>query len=226
MNQRGTNSGDNTLTTGKPDQDMDTMITELVPTTLPFQSCYNNDANFKIMLKQFWPYIQDYITKHPGHHHTNQWVTWMTKGLNVNSDLAYVKKLFGCDSLDQLFLFFHDSSAINSDFELEWDHKINYRHSIGPKAFAVTPARNHKDNANIFNSPESFHNTVSIDPKDINFCIMHSKLFDLITQWIRTTSSTDFNHHAQWHEWLWKGLKSTNTLKGLRRIMGINDLQE
>jgi hypothetical protein len=67
MNQRGTNSGDNTLTTGKPDQDMDTMITELVPTTLPFQSCYNNDANFKIMLKQFWPYIQDYITKHPGH---------------------------------------------------------------------------------------------------------------------------------------------------------------
>jgi len=150
----------------------------------------------------------------------------MTKGLNLNSDLAYIKKLFGCDSLDQLFLFFRDSPAINNDFELEWDHKTNYRHSIGPKAFALTPARNHKDNANIFNSPGSFHNTVSINPEDINIRIMHSKIFDLITQWIRTTSSTDSDHHAQWHKWLWKGLKSTNTLKDLRRIMGINDLQE
>jgi hypothetical protein len=168
-----------TLETSKPNEtDVETVITD--PTPGPFYTCYNTDADFRIMFRSFWPSIVDFIANNTSHQHAQKWATWMDQGLNSESDLCFVMKLIGCESFDQLFLFFRDSPAIKPSFDLEWNHKINYRPYVGPKAFMVTPARTNKEKDPDFSSPESYHNTVSADPEDMNFRILHSKIFAAI----------------------------------------------
>lgn len=215
---------DTTLATEKEaENETKTITTE--PNNRPFLTCYNNDTDFQTMLQAFWPSIQQYIEENPMHHHAQQWVTWLAQGLDLNSDLASVKRFFGCDSFDQLFLFFRDSPAINNCFELQWDHKINYRPHSENKAFMVTPVRTNQEHG-IFHSPTSFHNIVLHDPEDINFRILHSKVFDIINHWIRTTTSTNSEPHVIWHKWIWKGLKPSNAFKDLKKIMGIDNLDD
>ena len=189
---------DTTLATGKvANHDTETIITE--PSTTTFRTCYNNDADFQEMLQMFWPSIQQYVMENANHQHAKQWLTWMTQGLSIDSDLVFVKRLLGCDSFDQLFLFFRDSLAINSTFELQWDHKINYRPSVGPKAFMVTPAWNNKEKQS-FNSPESFHNTFQIIWKTLisRFYTQKSSTlsiigFELLPRLTRTNMSNGIN---------------------------------
>jgi hypothetical protein len=213
-----------TLETSKPNEtDVETVITD--PTPSPFYTCYNTDADFRIMFRSFWPSIVDFVANNTSHQHAQQWATWMDQGLNSESDLSFVKKLIGCESFDQLFLFFRDSPAIKPSFDLEWNHKINYQPYVGPKAFMVTPARTNKEKDPDFSSPESYHNTVSADPEDMNFRILHSKIFAAIQQWIKTTPSAHSLHHEQWHKWLWKGLKANGTFTEITRIIEVNNLQ-
>jgi hypothetical protein len=48
-------------------------------------------------------------------------------GLSVNTELQQLKMIFQVNTMDQLFIILRDSPAINTNFDLHWDHKICYR---------------------------------------------------------------------------------------------------
>ena len=115
-----TNLETETLTTLSGDNEQGATNVDMEPDNV-FEICYGK------MLQTFWPSITAFIESHPEHDHSKQWKNWINSGLNYAMDLAHFKMLLGTESLDQIFLFLRDSPAINQDFELVWNHKINYR---------------------------------------------------------------------------------------------------
>jgi len=59
----------------------------------------------------YWPSMQQFMNDNPSCEQTHQCNTWINQGFNQYSTLTFVKSIVCTKSLDQLFLFFHDSSA-------------------------------------------------------------------------------------------------------------------
>ncbi len=132
--------------------------------------------------------------------------------------------MLGTESLDQLFLFFRNYPALQDDFELEWAHKINYRHKHQLKPITTPHCSNKNQN---HTSPETIHNSVSATIIDhpIDFGIFHRKVYTLIDHWAHQPIKQNEEGWTIWNKWTWKGLKPNSTFAEIMKIMDINSLQ-
>jgi hypothetical protein len=166
------------------------------------------------------------MMNNPDHEHTKQWEMRITQGLSQYSTMTFVKTLLGTETLDQLFFFFRDSPAINEHFDLQWDHKINYRPKHN-KAFPVMPTALHTNPHRahmVLQLKETIHNTVTA-------MIHHSILASSIRKYtfkhnVQNMDSKNNEQYILWQQWLWKGLTLTNTFEELTNIMGFPNLED
>jgi hypothetical protein len=126
-----------------------------------FITCYSNNGDFHLIKATFWPSIQVFVENNPSHEHAKQWITWITQGIKPSADLAFVKSILGTKALDQLFLFFRNSPTSQDDFELVWDHKINYRHKTQPQPNTTPHHFNTLNHNQTTTSPDTIHNSPS-----------------------------------------------------------------
>jgi hypothetical protein len=223
----GTALDDQTLVTT---QDIETIDSTSYSDTKDdsFTTCYSNNGDFHLMMTTFWPSIQTFIANNPSHEHAKQWTTWMEQGVNQFADLAFVKSILGTETLDQLFIIFRNSPALQDDFELVWDHKINYRPKRQTQSI-VTPHRSNMSNDHqTTTSPDTIHNSVMANVIDhpIDFNIFHKKLHTLIDHWAHLPMARQEATWIVWQKWTWKGIKSTSTFTELTKIMDITSLQD
>lgn len=184
-----------------------------IAATPAYHTCYSNNADFRKMLTTFWPCIEKFMHEHPTHEHTKQWQTWINQGLHQHSDLAFVKNILQMDTLDQLFLFFRDSPAIQMGFNIYWDHKINYQSKTVVTVAEITPITT---NVNKY--------MVYLLSLDIEFPVFHQKVFKLIQKWSTTIESKSHPSLLLWKKWLWKGLTQSSTLNQIKHILEILDI--
>jgi hypothetical protein len=196
-----------------------------------FMTCYSNDSDFTAMLGVFWPCIQAFLTENPEHEHAKQWQAWIDQGLNQFSQLTFIKTLLGTETLDQLFLFFRDSPALKDEFDLVWDHKINYRHKN--KAAPITPPIQHLTSTTVgtihenpYGHEETIRNTVTAAIHPINFSIFHKKVLKCINWHFQQMSDKSGSNHCQWQTWILRGLGEANTFADVCHIMKIATLSE
>lgn len=181
-----------------------------IAATPAYHTCYSNNADFRKMLTTFWPCIEKFMHEHPTHEHTKQWQTWINQGLHQHSDLAFVKNILQMDTLDQLFLFFRDSPAIQMGFNIYWDHKINYQSKTVVTVAEITPITT---NVNKY--------MVYLLSLDIEFPVFHQKVFKLIQKWSTTIESKSHPSLLLWKKWLWKDLTQSSTLNQIKHILKI-----
>jgi hypothetical protein len=190
-----TNLETESLTTLSGDNEQGATDVDMEPDNV-FEICYGK------MLQTFWPSITAFIESYLEHDHSKQWNDWINSGLNYATDLAHFKMLLGTESLDQIFLFLRDSPVINQDFELVWNHKINYRtrHStptVDNKKNSMNKQLVPEQMAKSCDSPLSIHNLVTgIDTVD--FGIFHKLVYEAINKWAATESAKQNEHWISW----------------------------
>ena len=120
--------------------------------------------------------------------------------------------------MDQLYRFFRDSPALQHDFDLEWDHKINYHKKL------INP---NPETSNLVQSPcDMIHNIVTSNIHPINFGLFHTKVYNCIQQWINKEGNRNSTASHLWETWQWDGLNTHNTFTELSRIMEVTTLEE
>jgi hypothetical protein len=144
------------------------------------------------MLSVFWPVIQDYIHQNPNHDHAQQWQQWITvDGLNVNTELQQLKRILQVNTMDQLFIILRDSPAINTKFDLHWNHKICYRLKHDSLDKNLLPETKH-------DTPGHTHVTTMNDDE---FSILHKIIYELISEWTLLDIAKSHEHWLQWKKW-------------------------
>jgi hypothetical protein len=138
--------------------------------------CYGNPSDFKQLMQDIWPHITNFIEQHPEHNHSKQWCKWINSGLNEHCDLHTLKEITNIASLDQLYLILHDSPAINTHFEIQWDHKIIYK-PIAPDRIIESTS----------NNTAIIYTVRSLADQDMEFCIFHKLVHDKITKWMHSS---------------------------------------
>jgi len=179
--------------------------------------CYGTFDDFQIMLKDMWPYIDQYMQINPDHDHTKQWNKWKNNGLTIDTDLGTFKQIIGIETLDQLYVILRDSPALNQHFDMVWDHKILYR----PKVHVPILLSNTNNKME-----RRTYLIKTIADMDIEFCIFHSNIFREINQWSTQQTNRQDPKYIQWQKWLFSGLKGIQPTKEIRRIMGVTTILE
>lgn len=177
--------------------------------------CYGTSEDFQEMFNTFWPFLMKFVSDYPKHDHTKQLQKWVDNGLKPETDLNTFKKIVGVDNLDQLFVVLRDSPAINAYFDIQWDHKIMYcmkpRHDIESSFTENTPA--HKK-----------YTVKACADHDIEFCILHKRIFQDIQQWSKLQRDPQDEKWMQWQKWLFAGLKPIQPCKEIRKIMEVTNI--
>jgi hypothetical protein len=89
--------------------------------------CYGTNEDFQDMFSLFWPFFMRFVSNCSDHDYTKQLQKWIDNGLKDATDLNMFKKIVGVNNLDQLYVVLRDSPALNTHFDIQWDHKIMYR---------------------------------------------------------------------------------------------------
>ncbi len=88
-------------------------------------ACYGTSTDLNEMLTAFWPRILQFMRENSSHHHSLQWQQWIDiDKLKPDTELTQVKAILGVTTMDQLYIVLRDSPAINTHYEVLWDHKI------------------------------------------------------------------------------------------------------
>jgi len=61
---------------------------------------------------------------------------------------------------------------------------------------------------------------------DIEFCILHKRVFDDIQEWSQTYQEPNDDKWMQWQKWLYAGLKAIQPTKEIRKILDISTIAE
>jgi hypothetical protein len=161
-------------------------------TDTTWHTCYGTQTDLSDMLSVFWPVIQDYIHQNPNHDHAQQWQQWITvDGLNVNTELQQLKRILQVNTMDQLFIILRDSPAINTKFDLHWNHKICYRLKHDSLDKNLLPETKH-------DTPGHTHVTTMNDDE---FSILHKIIYELISEWTLLDIAKSHEHWLQWKKW-------------------------
>jgi len=194
-------------------------------TTVPQNGkvCYGSDADIHEMLLDLWPHITAFLDKQPNHDRSMQWTNWINNSLTPSSGLRDVKRIMGIDALLQLYLILRDSPAINTMYDIEWDHKIHYHlKSQLLTDPVVTPSHTIEiDQSN--DNRKSIHNIYFMDYRDDEFQVFHKLVFETINEWSHTEAKMDTTW-LQWRKWTLAGLKAVQSVQCLKKILQINDI--
>jgi hypothetical protein len=102
--------------------------------------------------------------------------------------------------MDQLYIFFRDSPAINSTVKLKWDHKICYLQHVVPDIASapinakLTSVITGKCNALMKHAIPIFWHVKDIENdhiENMEFSIMHKPLYEEIEKWMNTDDTQD-----------------------------------
>jgi hypothetical protein len=181
-----------------------------------WKTCYGTSGVLSDMLTAFWPAIQFYIDQNPMHDHAVQWKQWIHReNLHAGTDLNHLKKTLGITTMDQIYVFLRDSPAINSVFELRWDHEICYRQRLNSNDtlhtiacdYPVTPIRNNDDSdtesdmktpALIYWHVQDMNGEQISVENNVEFEILHKCIYDTIDTW---SYADNAQSHPQWLTW-------------------------
>jgi len=139
-----------------------------------YKICYGTNEDFQDMFHAFWPFFMNFVSNFPDHDHTKQLQNWFQNGLSIQTDLNTIKKIVGVDNLDQLLVVMRDSPALSTHFDLQWDHKIMY-HMKEPQV--LKPSLLGKF------STQKKYTVKSCMDTDMEFCILHKRIFQDIQEW-------------------------------------------
>jgi len=182
---------------------------------------YSSDSDIHALLQELWPSIMAYIHTNPIHQHSIQWKTWISQGLHYTSSLNQVKTIMGIETISQLYLILRDSEAVNTTYNINWDHEIQYSRK-------VTEEADHNFKA-IKYEPDNHatkHTVITMSDMDEEFSVLHRKLFNIVQQWASTNQTTQNDMFIQWKKWTFSGLKPIMSAKKIKQIMGVNDVLE
>jgi hypothetical protein len=200
-------------------------ITTILPT---HKECYGRDGDNKAMFHNFWLHVMEIIDKHPSHDHSQQWQLWILNGLSQQSGLADIKRVMGIDTKSQLFLILHDSPALNTTYDISWDHKMQY--SLKPTKddnFCLTNVLSDKINLEKKNDTFCYQsNTYTahfLDDHDTEFLVLHKMAYKIIQEWAVEHTQMD-NNWMQWKKWTFAGVKAIQPAQQIKKILQVNNI--
>jgi hypothetical protein len=174
----------------------------------PYKVCYSSDSDIHALLQELWPSIMAYIHTTPIHQQSIQWKTWISQGLHCTSSLNQVKTIMGIETIVQLYLTLRDSEAVNTTYNVNWDHEIQYSRK-------VTEEADHNFKA-IKYEPDNHatkHTVITMSDMDKEISVLHRKLFNIVQQWASTNQMTQNDMFIQWKKWTFAGLKPIMSAK-------------
>jgi hypothetical protein len=174
----------------------------------PYKVCYSSDSDIHALLQELWPSIMAYIHTTPIHQQSIQWKTWISQGLHCTSSLNQVKTIMGIETIVQLYLTLRDSEAVNTTYNVNWDHEIQYSRK-------VTEEADHNFKA-IKYEPDNHatkHTVITMSDMDKEISVLHRKLFNIVQQWASTNQTTQNDMFIQWKKWTFAGLKPIMSAK-------------
>jgi hypothetical protein len=188
-----------------------------------FKVCYGNNEDFHEMMTEFWPCIHEFMENESNHEHTKQWSRWIAQGLTSGTNLSVVKSLMGIETFDQFYLFLRDSPALNTYYDISWDHKIIYQKKSHP---IPTPEYNDRPTPkNTSTDPARIYHIRVLSDDDMDFCIFHKRVYTEITAWHNGEQATTDLKWMQWRKWMFAGLKAIQPTHEIKKILSVTNLQ-
>jgi hypothetical protein len=122
--------------------------------------------------------------------------------------LAKVKHITGLHRLDQIYLFLHDSPALQPFFDIVWDHKLNYRQ----KNIMETPTRD-----NTYQQSRDDDHYINFDHLPESFQPFHKLVFHLIHE----QPTMVHVQRDNWDRWYRDGLRAVTDLEDIYNILQV-----
>jgi hypothetical protein len=192
-----------------------------------YKVCYGNKDDFSDMMKIFWPLIQNFMEREPEHNHTKQWGRWMQQGLRSETELSNVKMIMGIEMFDQLLLFLRDPPALQSFYDISWDHKIiHQKRAELDSPLGISMEHTHTSVPTTSTSAANrVYQVRMVTDNDMEFCIFHKRVYTEITAWHNSENAASDLKWMQWRKWMFAGLRAIQPAQEIRKIMAVTNIQ-